>query len=327
MTGPARPTRVAAVVVSYNRGPLLAETLEALAAQTHRPAAVVVVDNASTDGSAEVAERDGVDLVRLEVNTGGAGGFATAMATALARHDPTWIWVMDDDVVPAPGALAALLAAADASATPVDALCSRAEWTDGREHPMNTPRPWALASRTARENASAAGGVAVRSVSFVSSIYRVSAVRERGLPIADYFIWNDDFEYSTRIIAGSLGLAVPASVVLHQTAALADTDADPGPRFYFEVRNKLWVFRHARGLLPREKAVFVLSTARRWIRTWRRSQDRAVIADGWRRGVGDARSRPPRPNAVVLAGAGVPPDVLDVVAELDRVQQAWEHGR
>ncbi|HEY7014396.1 MAG TPA: glycosyltransferase, partial [Streptosporangiaceae bacterium] len=44
--------RVAAVVVTYNRRELLLESLAAVTSQTRPPDAVIVVDNASTDGSA-----------------------------------------------------------------------------------------------------------------------------------------------------------------------------------------------------------------------------------------------------------------------------------
>ena len=67
-------------------------------------------------------------------------------------------------------------------------------------------------------------------------------VRERGLPVADYFLWNDDFEYSTRLIRGNVGLYCPDSVVVHKTKVFGSTDADPGERFFYEVRNKVWMF-------------------------------------------------------------------------------------
>ena len=56
MLSAARPdgVRVVAVVVTWNRRDLLEESLAALAAQTLAPAAVVVVDNASTDGTTEL---------------------------------------------------------------------------------------------------------------------------------------------------------------------------------------------------------------------------------------------------------------------------------
>ncbi|MFC6933555.1 glycosyltransferase [Actinomadura yumaensis] len=119
--GPAgRPPgapRVAAVVVTYERRELLTEALGALAAQTAPPAVVIVVDNASTDGTADlVRERfASADLVELSRNTGGAGGFAAGTARAL-ELDADLIWLMDDDTVPEPGALAALLEARERAA-------------------------------------------------------------------------------------------------------------------------------------------------------------------------------------------------------------------
>ena len=122
---------VVAVVVAYNRRELLLEALAALRAQSAPLTAVVVVDNHSDDDSAEVASEfwPEVELVRLTRNTGGAGGFATGMAVAIARHEPDWIWVMDDDTVPTETALAELLEAVDRP--DVVLAGSRVVWTDG----------------------------------------------------------------------------------------------------------------------------------------------------------------------------------------------------
>ncbi|HZK60086.1 MAG TPA: glycosyltransferase, partial [Cryobacterium sp.] len=131
---PASPQpRVVAVVVAWNRRDLLAEVLEALARQAAGLARIVVVDNASTDDSADVARAAGplVDLVRLDRNTGGAGGFAAGLAVALERHRPDWVWLMDDDTVPTPTALAELLAAVDGTDAVVAG--SRVVWTDGSD--------------------------------------------------------------------------------------------------------------------------------------------------------------------------------------------------
>ena len=67
--------RVVAVVVTWNRRQLLEESLAALAAQTHRLSQVVVVDNASTDGTTALLRESYADLdvVHLDENTGGAG--------------------------------------------------------------------------------------------------------------------------------------------------------------------------------------------------------------------------------------------------------------
>ena len=73
---------------------------------------MVVVDNASTDGTADAVAgaHPDVQLLRLDHNTGGAGGFAAGIAAALA-DDAELIWLMDDDTVPEAGALDELLAA------------------------------------------------------------------------------------------------------------------------------------------------------------------------------------------------------------------------
>lgn len=296
--------RVVAVVVAYNRRDLLAEVLSALAAQEAPLARVVVVDNASTDGSADVARAAGelVDVVVLPRNTGGAGGFAAGMAVALADHRPDWVWLMDDDTVPEDGALRELLGAV--AGTDAVVAGSRVEWFDGTEHPMNTPRPKPFATRAERAAATGRGLVPIRSTSFVSMLVRADVVREIGLPIADYFIWNDDFEYSTRALRGRRGVHVPSSVVVHKTRVLGSTDADPGARFYYEVRNKLWMFRRSPSLAPWEKVLYGGSSVLRWLRTVARSADRTVLADGWRRGWRDGTRYRPRPNADALAGLG-----------------------
>ena len=312
---PPAPTqpRVVAVVVAYNRRDLLVEVLDALARQDTPLAKIVVIDNASTDDSAEVAAAAGplVDLEVLGRNTGGAGGFAAGLAVALERHSPGWVWMMDDDTIPIASALTELLAAV--SGTDAVVAGSRVIWTDGTDHPMNTPREKPFVSRAERRAATDRGLLAVRSSSFVSMLVRADIVRAEGLPLADYFIWNDDFEYSTRLLRGRRGVFVPGSVVVHKTKALAATDVDPGPRFYYEVRNKLWMQRVSRSLNPGEKLVYGASTLRRWLRTFIRSADRAVLREGLSRGLADGLRTRPRPNVVSLAGLGAVTDAVRAV--------------
>jgi rhamnopyranosyl-N-acetylglucosaminyl-diphospho-decaprenol beta-1,3/1,4-galactofuranosyltransferase len=296
------------VVVTYNRAALLGECLAALAGQTRQVGRVVVVDNASTDETESVlaARHPSVEVLRMTHNTGGAGGFAAGLASALTDGCEA-VWLLDDDTIPEPDALAELVRARDAFAgtsRPV-VLASRVVWTDGRDHPMNTPRTKPGARRAERDLAAEVGARPIRSASFVSILVDAAAARSRGLPVADYFLWNDDFEYTTRLLRGAVGLYVPASVVVHKTAAFGSTDTDPGERFYYEVRNKAWMFRGSPGLSPAEKAVYAGSTALRWMRTLWASQQRDVLWDGLRRGLRDART-PPRATDEVLAEATGP---------------------
>lgn len=317
--------RVAAVLVAYNREELLGEALAALAAQNRKPDTLIVVNNASTDGSEKVArealaEWEDARLISLTENTGGAGGFAVGIAAAVADPSIDWVWVMDDDTVPHKTALSEALAAHHryrmSGADNLAVMGSRVVWTDGDDHPMNTPKPKIGARSEERDRAAQAGATQIRSISFVSAFLRASRVREVGLPVADYFLWNDDFEYSARLLRGARGLFVPQSVVTHKTQVKGSSDQDPGERFYFEVRNKLWVFRNSRALQPWERVAYRAASVRRWIRTFRASERPEVLRDCLKRGLSDGRKQRPRLTPEVLAQAGVPDDVYAVMIDL-----------
>lgn len=297
--------RVVAVVVTWNRRELLTESVDALRAQTHPPAAIVVVNNASTDGTAELLESpygDSLDVVHLRTNTGGAGGFTVGIERALGHH-PDLVWLLDDDTVARPTAAAELVAAwMNYPDQRPAVLASRVVWTDGRDHPMNTPRTKPGASAAEKSAAARVGAIPIRSASFVSIMCDADTIRERGLPVADYFLWNDDFEYSTRLIRDRVGLACPSSVVEHKTKVFGSTDVDPGERFFFEVRNKVWVFSRSSGLSVPERGLYAAATARRWSRTFAASSDRATLGKGLARGLA-AGLRRPRSNAEVLVEA------------------------
>lgn len=57
----------------------------------------------------------------------------------------------------------------------------------------------------------------------MSILINAEAVRECGLPMADYFLWNDDFEYTARLLRHHEGFYVPASRVRHLTRAFGDS--------------------------------------------------------------------------------------------------------
>jgi rhamnopyranosyl-N-acetylglucosaminyl-diphospho-decaprenol beta-1,3/1,4-galactofuranosyltransferase len=298
--------RVTAVVVTYNRQQLLLEALAAVHAQSRAPDEVIVVDNASADGTA-AAVRSRFPSARLAVltrNTGGAGGFAYGMALALAGPADL-IWLMDDDTVPGPGALAGLLQArAGLPGRPPALVASRVLWTDGRPHPMNTPRTKPFVTEAERLAAATVGCLPIRSASFVSILVDAGRCRERGLPWADYFLWNDDFEFTTRLLRGTTGLLCPASVVVHKTQTFAGTEVDPGDRFFYEVRNKVWTLKARAPLAPAERILYGGSTLRRWARTFARSGDRGRLARSLARGLAAGVRTSPRPNEEVLAAAG-----------------------
>ena len=111
---------VTAVVVTFNRKEFLSECLDGLLRQTHPVGHIVIIDNASTDGTAEFLSTAGylkldkIEYIRLATNTGGAGGFHEGVKRAY-EYGAEWIWMMDDDVEPVPNALQTMLSYSDRS--------------------------------------------------------------------------------------------------------------------------------------------------------------------------------------------------------------------
>jgi len=99
VSSPAEPVTV--VIPNWNGRDRLPGTLAALRAQTRPPERVLVVDNGSTDGSADDAAAAGVEVVRLDRNAGyGAAANAglrccatpnLAVLNSDARPEPTWL--------------------------------------------------------------------------------------------------------------------------------------------------------------------------------------------------------------------------------------------
>ncbi len=106
------PVRVSAVVVNWNGGAMLDECLRSLFAQTWPSLEVIVVDNHSTDGSIEAAQQvwgDRLRVVRNDRNEGFARGNNQAFAIATGE----WIFLLNNDAVAAPDAIANLMRFAD----------------------------------------------------------------------------------------------------------------------------------------------------------------------------------------------------------------------
>ncbi|MDQ3164701.1 MAG: glycosyl transferase, partial [Actinomycetota bacterium] len=126
--------------------------------------------------------------------------------------------------------------------------------------------------------------------------------------VADYFLWNDDFEYTTRLLRGRVGLLCPDSVVVHKTRTFGATDTDPGERFWYEVRNKVWLFTRSPGLNPLERVIYLGSTLRRWAVTFAASSDRRTLRRALGRGLVAGVRRGPRATADVLAAVPAAPN-------------------
>lgn len=250
--------KVAAVIVTFNRKQKLVRVIDHVLAQTHVPDWVIVVDNASTDGTDEVlagyAGNDRVVVRRLPENVGGAGGFSAGMAHGY-ELGADFVWIMDDDCYPNPEALEELvigLAKAEESmGMPLPYACSLVKFIDGDLCEMNNPgTTWDWARLIARGQES----VLVTHCSFVSVLFPRWVLTRFGLPLKEYFIWFDDQEYTLRVTAAGPGVQCLRSVAVH------DMGVNRGVNFGDVTSANMWKFKYgvrneASFRLHRENAV------------------------------------------------------------------------
>lgn len=192
--------KVAAVVVTYNRIELLKECIKALQQQTY-PCDILIVDNASTDGTEECINKiekdyDNLHYKNTGANIGGAGGFNFGMRWAVeAGYE--YVWVMDDDCLPYADALEKLIEADETLKGNYGWLASAVLWKDGHECKMN--RVKLKKSFYEYLEYMQYGIVQAEQATFVSLFLKAETIKQVGLPIKEFFIWGDDIEFTRRI--------------------------------------------------------------------------------------------------------------------------------
>jgi len=239
--------RVAAVVVTYNRKELLEECIDALLHQTYNDCDIIVVDNASTDGTQEFINQKYKNLVIYQntgSNLGGAGGFNYGVKTAYTLGYE-YFWLMDDDCIVDADSLSVLMNTANELNDDFGFLSSRVLWKDGSLCKMNIQK----ISYKQKIDENIVGLNKIIMATFVSFLVKRTVVEAVGLPISDFFIWADDLEYSRRISKNHNCYYVFNSKVTHKSKSnigsdLAIDETGNFSRYRFAYRNEYYLFRN-----------------------------------------------------------------------------------
>jgi GT2 family glycosyltransferase len=272
---------VCAVIVTYNRKDLLLECLEAVLKQTYPIDAICLVDNASTDGTQELLRGKGyikeilipinepleqeniaymflegrkgegvkIYYVRMNKNTGGAGGFYKGVKTGYEKGYG-WLWTMDDDTIPDKKALEELIKAS-CLVEKGGLFSSHVVWVDGSPHRMNVPIVKRLLPGEDKKlcpfnDFIDKGMIRIFGCSFVSILISRYAIEKTGFPIPEMFIYYDDIEFTQRVCSSLGGYYVVNSRVVHKTLLNQETDISVAPfdelwRYYYDFRNRVFV--------------------------------------------------------------------------------------
>lgn len=219
--------KVCTVVVTYNRYHLLKECLDALLHQSFTTD-ILVVDNASTDETDKLIVTDNYlsnkNLIykRLEVNSGGAGGFHCGVKYAL-ENSYEYVWLMDDDAEPALNALELLMQkqnnsrySAYAPKTLIGTRTNHSLSTFGHRGNFDYTNCLPSFQKPIELENYNQEVTEIEMASFVGILIPISSIKQIGLPEKRFFIHHDDTEYSLRLATLGKILMVNESIIYHK---------------------------------------------------------------------------------------------------------------
>jgi GT2 family glycosyltransferase len=251
--------RVLALIFSFNDVDVIEQTIAAVAAQSRPVDEILVVDNASTDGTLDQPSLRNVTVRRHSENLGASGAICTGFRYALER-DYDWIWTFDADAAPEPDALDYLLSLY--SSFP-DNLRKEIAFLACLHRNAQDGEPLYYRSRVLGRF----GWMPARPVperrfyachftTWSGCFYRIEAVRRIGLPNPHYFADWGEAEYGYRIMkAGYKGFTHQDAIHNHDVRGYASLRPleirrgvktvtvlrFPPLRSYYTARNRLYL--------------------------------------------------------------------------------------
>lgn len=296
--------KLGCVVVTRNRFFLLQRCLNGLLNQTSPPDSLIVIDNGSEDETPSVFRQgrfkddSRIHYVRIEGNTGGAGGFHAGIARAM-ELGCDWIMVMDDDGCPEPNALECLMAVHPDPAA-IHAAAALADSGDERElvwsvAPVDGEDKGKVLIRVDELKGSV---VPVLNAPFIGMLFHHSLIERIGLPDKDFFVSGDDADICARAWAHAGGVRlVPSAVVRHPRierrrfnfgSRQVGVIALAPWRRYYDTRNRLVIAKRHFGYRLWTEAL--PGTLLRWLVTLVVQPDRLAQSAAFARGIFDALS-------------------------------------
>jgi len=233
---------ITVVVVAYNAGPHLARCVAALAAQTHRDFDVVIVDNASTDGSVAALRLP----ERFRIFDAGANlGFAAGCNRGAAASRSPWLAMLNPDAFPAPDWLARMIAATHRhpSVAMFGAVLVEADAPTRFDGLGDFYSPYGIAWRGAKGHARHAVPAEARAFSpcAAAALYRRDAFEAVGGFDERYFCYFEDVDLGARLrLAGSDCVVVGDAVVDHVGSGITGRWSQFA--VYHGYRNRLWTY-------------------------------------------------------------------------------------
>lgn len=271
---------VIAITVTYNRIDKLINTVKSLENQEKEVDKIIIVDNCSNEKNKEglrIIEKnsDKIEVIWLEENLGGAGGFYIGMEHALEKYDPNWYWIMDDDAYPTNNCLFELMKYKE-KLKDIGFLAPAIYGIDNKKYQMYHHKllsKYKVNDITAVDDYNSLKEITnIEANAFVGPIFPRNVIKELGLPDKDLFIYGDDTEYTYRITRKYKGYLIKNAIINHQDPPYVGKVVAPSAwwKEYYMFRNRfLFVNKFEKNLFNKSiaKIYLILHLAKRILAT------------------------------------------------------------
>ena len=241
---------VGVVIVTFNRIEKLINTLKYYDSQEWLPEYILIVNNASTDGTQDFLEewcceesRYKKYVITLDENVGGSGGFFVGEKKAM-ELDANWIMIADDDAYPDKNYIKGMVQYIQShNSDDISVVCGSVLENDSyfNNHRGMIISPWKLHyRRKMTEKEYRENSLNIDLVSYVGILINKEKLKKVGLVNKDYFIWNDDIEHSLRLKKVGTLIYIPSYTIFH------DCDLEHQQlswKSYYGHRNRIDLFR------------------------------------------------------------------------------------
>lgn len=256
---------VCALIVTYNRKEYLVKLLHALSEQSYSIKKILIFDNHSSDGTAELLQKEGyISNIRQmaliskffnrttflyfqnDENSGGSGGFHDGIDIA-CKQECDYIWAMDDDVLPDKECLSNLMKYISENAK-VSIPCRTDEnFIDYAVENVNMSNPFLYKINTRKKKVKSdqirKNYINVKDMPFEGPLFSKSLVKQIGLPNQDFFIIFDDSEYALRASKVTELRYIPSAILHKQIIPKKEPRRLMGWKEYYGYRNQIYFDR------------------------------------------------------------------------------------
>lgn len=240
---------VVAITVTYNGSKTLAQTVEALLTQSHVIDWIIIVDNDSSDEHLNqirkiVKLNSRIIHIRMETNTGGAGGFQAGMEYALEKFNPDWYWLMDDDAYPSKTCLENLLHYQQYNDN-IGCLVPLIYGIDLNKyqlyHHKKVSKLLTKDIPVVKDVSKLQEVTKIDANAFVGPLISKNAVKKLGVADGSLFIYGDDLEYTYRISRQFDVLLIKNAIINHRDPLSIKQKSNPKEwwKEYYAIRNRI----------------------------------------------------------------------------------------